>query len=83
MTRSPACGEGGGVIGVAGDISPEELAVIQADGSPTREEGGAGLGLAISQRLAGLLGGTLDVESTPGAGTLVQIVFSPERVLAS
>ena len=55
-------------------ISPEELKRIfepfwQAQQGNTRESGGVGLGLTISQRIADLLGGSLEAESTPGEGT--------------
>jgi two-component system sensor histidine kinase/response regulator len=41
----------------------------QADASTTREYGGTGLGLTISRQLAGMMGGTLTVESTVGEGS--------------
>ena len=41
----------------------------QADGTSTRSHGGAGLGLAISKRLASSMGGALTVTSVPGLGS--------------
>lgn len=47
----------------------------QADSSVTRRYGGSGLGLLISQRMAGLLGGEITVASEPGKGNVVRLTI--------
>jgi len=51
----------------------------QVDASHTRRFGGAGLGLALSRRLAKLLGGTLGVSSELGRGSTFRLeIEAPE-----
>lgn len=61
-------------------IAPELMSYIfsaftQADESFTRRHGGAGLGLAISRKLADMMGGSLAVESTPGKGSFFHLLL--------
>jgi signal transduction histidine kinase/ActR/RegA family two-component response regulator len=62
------------VIDTGIGIAPELQARLfrrftQADGTISRRYGGAGLGLAISKALVGLMGGDIGVESAPAQGS--------------
>ena len=47
----------------------------RVDPSRTRTTGGSGIGLAIVKELAESMGGTVDVESTPGKGSVFQVIL--------
>ena len=64
-------------------IAPEDLPHVfekfqQVDSSLARRHGGAGLGLAIAQKLTELMDGRITVESTPGAGTTFTLFLPTE-----
>ena len=60
-------------------MTPEELERCRTPYFTTKPEG-IGLGLCVSNDLVRLNGGTMTIESEPGAYTLIQIAFAREEV---
>jgi CheY-like chemotaxis protein/HPt (histidine-containing phosphotransfer) domain-containing protein len=62
-------------------ISPENQQrlfqpFVQAEGDTARRFGGTGLGLTICRRLAGMMGGSIEMESELGKGTTITLTLS-------
>ena len=48
------------------------------DKSRSRKEGGAGIGMALCQKIIQLHNGKLDIDSRLGEGTVIKVVFPIE-----
>ena len=62
-------------------VAAEHLAKLtepfyRVDQARTRQDGGAGLGLSLCAQIAELHQAVLDIESTPGVGTTVRVIFT-------
>jgi signal transduction histidine kinase len=67
-------------------MSPEQIPIAlapfgQISNSLTRNHDGVGLGLPLTKRLAELHGGTIEILSEPGKGTIASVHLPEERVL--
>ena len=67
-------------------IAPEDMPLVmapfgQVDSSLSRRYEGTGLGLPLSQKFAELMGGELNIQSKPGAGTTVTVTFPAKQVV--
>ncbi|HEX9951705.1 MAG TPA: ATP-binding protein [Rubricoccaceae bacterium] len=63
-------------IGMAAEFLPALFDEFrQASEGEARSHEGTGLGMSITQKLVGLMGGTISVESAPGVGTTFEVAF--------
>ena len=83
ITVATGASGGGAVLTVTDTgigMAPEFLPALfdefrQASEGEARSHEGTGLGMSITQKLVGLMGGTISVESAPGVGTTVRVAF--------
>ncbi|MDA1323932.1 MAG: CBS domain-containing protein [Proteobacteria bacterium] len=71
-------------IGIAADqIERVTEPFGQLDGSLARKAGGTGLGLALVSAMMQMHGGTLEIESVLGSGTIAALRFPAHRVMGA
>ncbi|WP_282607216.1 PAS domain S-box protein [Pelagibius sp. Alg239-R121] len=69
-------------IGIAASDIPKVLKPFgQVDSTVSREHEGTGLGLPLCKRLAELHGAVFKIDSEPGKGTSISVVFPAQRIL--
>lgn len=65
-------------------IPPQEaeriFEVFEQGGAPAAQLSGTGLGLPICQMLTGLLGGTIELETTSNQGSIFKVILPVQRV---
>lgn len=67
-------------IGIPADELPRVIEPFyMVDKSRSRKLSGSGLGLALAKRIAEAHGAHMDIESTPGSGTTIKVIF-PDNI---
>jgi PAS domain S-box-containing protein len=68
-------------IGIDRDMQPRVFeAFQQVDSKSARRQGGSGLGLSIAANLIGLMGSRIDLDSTPGVGSVFRFTLHLARL---
>ena len=67
-------------IGIPAEELPRVIEPFyMVDKSRSRKLGGSGLGLALANRIAKAHGARMVIESTPGSGTAIKVIF-PDNI---
>jgi signal transduction histidine kinase len=69
-------------IGMPANLSPLAAAPFGTVETNTHGRHGAGLGLPLVRKFVDMHGGTFEIESEPGKGTVVKVTLPPQRVVA-